>query len=47
MTRADDDLEIIQRMAHDVGIALPQADVNRELCRTLEPKRFRLDDYGV
>ena len=47
MAWADDDLEIIQRMAHDVGIALPQADLNRQLCRALRPKKFRLDDYGV
>lgn len=47
MTWADDDLEIIQRMADDVGIALPQAGLNRELCRMLKPKKFRLEDYGV
>jgi 3-hydroxyisobutyrate dehydrogenase len=47
MAWADDDLAIIQSMAHDVGIQLPQADMNRELCRTLKPKRFKLDEYGV
>lgn len=47
MAWADDDLEIIQSMARDVGIQLPQTDMNRELCRTLKPKRFRLDEYGV
>ena len=47
MAWADDDLEIIQAMARQAGIALPQADVNRELCRELKPKKFRLDDYGV
>jgi 3-hydroxyisobutyrate dehydrogenase-like beta-hydroxyacid dehydrogenase len=47
MAWADDDMEIIQAMAHDVGIGLPQAGLNRELCRTLKPKRFRLDEYGV
>ena len=46
MAWADDDLEIIQEMARQAGIALPQADVNRELCRTLKPKKFQLDDYG-
>ena len=46
MAWADDDLEIIQSMAHDAGIALPQADLNRELCRTLKPNKFRLDEYG-
>ncbi|HEY5619640.1 MAG TPA: NAD(P)-dependent oxidoreductase [Vicinamibacterales bacterium] len=47
MAWAEDDMEIIQSMAHDVGIGLPQAGLNRELCRTLKPKRFRLDEYGV
>ena len=47
MAWADDDLEIIQSMARDVGIQLPQTDMNRELCRTLKPKRFKLDEYGV
>jgi 3-hydroxyisobutyrate dehydrogenase-like beta-hydroxyacid dehydrogenase len=47
MAWAEDDLEIVQAMARDVGIGLPQAALNRELCRTLKPKRFRLDDYGV
>ncbi len=47
MAWADDDMEIVQRMAEDAGIGLPQADLNRDLCRTLKPKRFRLDEYGV
>ena len=47
MAWADDDLEIIQSMAREAGIALPQAELNRELCRTLKPKKFRLDEYGV
>ena len=47
MAWAEDDLEIVQSMAHDAGIGLPQAGLNRELCRTLKPKRFRLDEYGV
>ena len=46
MAWADDDLEIIQAMARQVRIALPQADVNRELCRALKPKKFQLDHYG-
>ena len=28
------------------GIALPQAGVNREICRALKPKRFKLEEYG-
>ena len=47
MAWADDDLEIIQEMARAAGIALPQADLNRELCRKLKPNKFRLDQYGV
>ena len=47
MAWAEDDMEIVQSMAHDVGIGLPQAGLNRELCRALKPKRFRLDEYGV
>ena len=42
MAWADDDLEIIQSMAEDAGIALPQAELNRELCRALKPKKFQL-----
>jgi 3-hydroxyisobutyrate dehydrogenase-like beta-hydroxyacid dehydrogenase len=47
MAWADDDLEIIQEMARQAGIALPQADLNRELCRQLKPRKFQLDKYGV
>ena len=47
MAWAEDDMEIIQSMAHEAGIGLPQAGLNREICRTLKPKRFRLDEYGT
>ena len=47
MAWADDDMAIIQGMASDVGVALPQAGLNREICRALKPKRFKLDEYGV
>jgi 3-hydroxyisobutyrate dehydrogenase-like beta-hydroxyacid dehydrogenase len=47
MKWADDDLAVIHEMAQDAGIALPQADLNRELCRALLPKKFQLDEYGV
>ena len=47
MAWADDDLEIIEAMAKDAGIGLPQTTLNRELCRTLKPKRFKLDEYGT
>jgi 3-hydroxyisobutyrate dehydrogenase len=47
MAWAEDDMEIVQQMAAERGIALPQAGLNRELCRLLKPKRFKLEDYGV
>lgn len=47
MAWAEDDMEIVQQMAADRGIALPQVGLNRELCRLLKPKRFKLEDYGV
>ncbi len=47
MAWAEDDMEIVQQMASDRGIALPQAGLNRELCRSLKPKRFKLEDYGT
>jgi len=47
MAWAEDDLAIVQQMAADRGMALPQAGLNRELCRALKPKRFKLDEYGV
>jgi 3-hydroxyisobutyrate dehydrogenase len=36
MAWADDDLEIVQSMARQAGIALPQAGLYRELCRLLK-----------
>jgi 3-hydroxyisobutyrate dehydrogenase-like beta-hydroxyacid dehydrogenase len=47
MAWAEDDMEIVQQMAAEAGIALPQAGLNRELCRSLKPKRFKLEDYGT
>ena len=47
MAWADDDLEIIQEMARQAHIALPQAELNRELCRVVKPKKFRLEQYGT
>jgi 3-hydroxyisobutyrate dehydrogenase-like beta-hydroxyacid dehydrogenase len=47
MAWAEDDLDIVQAMARDAGLGLPQAGLNREICRTLKPKRFKLDEYGV
>jgi len=47
MAWAEDDMEIVQQMAADKGVSLPQAGLNREICRALKPKRFKLDEYGV
>jgi len=33
-------------MAAEAGIALPQAGVNREICRALKPRRYKLESYG-
>jgi 3-hydroxyisobutyrate dehydrogenase len=46
MAWAEDDMEIVQAMAAAKGMGLPQAGVNREICRILKPKRFKLDEYG-
>src|SRR2546421_3888783 len=46
MAWAEDDMAIVAEMAAARGIALPQADVTREICRALKPRRFKLDQYG-
>ena len=32
---------------HPICLALPQALVNREICRALKPRRYKLDQYGM
>ncbi len=46
MAWAQDDMAIVAEMADDCGIALPQAGVVREICRTLKARRYRLEEYG-
>lgn len=46
MAWAEDDMAIVAEMAAEAGIALPQAGVNREICRALKPKRYKLELYG-
>lgn len=46
MAWSEDDMAIVAEMAAHAGIALPQAAVTREICRTLKPKRYRLELYG-
>lgn len=46
MAWAEDDMRIAQDMAAEAGLALPQGALNRELCRVLKPRRYRLEDYG-
>lgn len=46
MAWAQDDMAIVSAMADDCGISLPQAGVTREICRTLKPRRYRLEQYG-
>ena len=47
MAWAQDDMAIVGQMADQCGISLPQAGVVREVCRTLKPRRYKLDEYGV
>ncbi len=47
MAWAEDDLKIAAEMAARTGIALPQAGVNREICRALKPRRYQLSEYGT
>ncbi len=46
MAWAEDDMVIVGEMAAQAGMALPQAGLNREICRALKPKRFKLELYG-
>jgi 3-hydroxyisobutyrate dehydrogenase-like beta-hydroxyacid dehydrogenase len=46
MAWADDDMAIVAQMARECGLKLPQADVTREICRDLKPRRYRLEEYG-
>jgi 3-hydroxyisobutyrate dehydrogenase len=46
MAWAEDDMAIVAEMAADCGLALPQAGVNREICRALKPRRYQLEEYG-
>jgi len=47
MAWAEDDMAIVAAMAAERGIELPQAAVTREICKSLKPRRYKLDDYGV
>jgi 3-hydroxyisobutyrate dehydrogenase-like beta-hydroxyacid dehydrogenase len=46
MAWADDDMAIVSEMAAQAGLSLPQAGLNREICRALKPKRYQLESYG-
>jgi 3-hydroxyisobutyrate dehydrogenase len=46
MAWAEDDLKIVQEMAAEAGLGLPQSALNREICRVLRPRRYQLDEYG-
>ncbi|MDB5761916.1 MAG: NAD(P)-dependent oxidoreductase [Herminiimonas sp.] len=46
MAWAQDDLAIIASMAEERGMSLPQTGVVREICRSLKPRRYKLDEYG-
>jgi 3-hydroxyisobutyrate dehydrogenase len=47
MAWAEDDMKIVSEMAAVTGIGLPQAAVNREVCRVLKPRRYDLAQYGM
>lgn len=47
MAWAQDDMAIVAQMAEDCGISLPQSGVVREICRSLKPRRYQIDQYGV
>lgn len=47
MAWAEDDLKIVQDMAAEAGIGLPQSALNREICRVLKPRRYQPDKYGL
>ncbi len=46
MAWAEDDMAIVAQMAADCGLKLPQAEITREICRALKPRRYKLDEYG-
>lgn len=46
MAWAEDDMKIVSEMSVVSGIGLPQAAVNREVCRVLKPRRYDLAQYG-
>ncbi|HZO02762.1 MAG TPA: NAD-binding protein [Burkholderiales bacterium] len=45
MAWAEDDMAIVAEMAEECGLKLLQAALNREICRVLKPRRFKLDEY--
>lgn len=47
MAWAQDDMAIVAEMAEDCGISLPQSGVVREVCRSLKPRRYQLEQYGL
>lgn len=46
MAWAEDDMAIVGEMAARAGLSLPQAGLNREICRALKPRRYQLEHYG-
>ena len=46
MAWAQDDMVIVAEMAEDCGISLPQSGLVREICRSLKPRRYKLEEYG-
>jgi len=46
MAWAEDDMKIVQDMAAEAGITLPQTALNREICQVLRPRRYQVGEYG-
>ena len=46
MAWAEDDMVIVQEMASECGLSLPQAGLNHQICRALKPRKYNLDLYG-
>ena len=45
MAWAEDDMAIVAEMAAECELSLPQAALDRDICRALKPRRFKLDEY--
>ena len=47
MAWVEDDLKVVQDMAVEAGISLPQSALNREVCRVLKPRGYQLGESAM